>query len=143
MVLGRCKRAIPGRGIQFEKRQTRMAHVARGWGEVAEATGRVDLPRATDWDNNSRQRVDRDHGRVAQSDWIVLSREAGVTRLKLVPRTGRTHQLRVHMMAIGHPILGDAFYATGDALAAAARLQLHAEELSFAHPADGRMRDFM
>ena len=143
MVLGRSKRAISGLGIQFEKRQTRKAYVARVWGEVAEATGRVDLPLATDWDNKPRQRVDLDHGRVAQTDWIVLSREAGVTRLKLVPRTGRTHQLRVHMMAIGHPILGDAFYATGEALAAADRLQLHAEELRFAHPADGRMRDFM
>ena len=90
-----------------------------------------------------RQRVDLELGRVAQTDWTVTGREDGVSRVRLVPRTGRTHQLRVHMMSIGHPILGDVFYATGAALAAADRLQLHAEALSFAHPADGKMRDFV
>jgi len=143
MVLGRSKRAISGLGIQFEKRQTKKAYVARVFGEIAEESGRVDLPLAVDWENKPRQHVDFEHGRPAQTDWTVLSREPGVTRVKLVPRTGRTHQLRVHMLAIGHPILGDQFYATGAALAGAPRLQLHAEELSFAHPADGKMRDFV
>lgn len=143
MVLGRSKRAISGLGIQFEKRQTKKTYVARVFGEIAEDFGRVDLPLAVDWENKPRQRVDFEHGRAAQTDWTVLSREQGVTRVKLVPRTGRTHQLRVHMLAIGHPILGDQFYATGEALAGASRLQLHAEELSFAHPADGKMRDFL
>jgi tRNA pseudouridine32 synthase/23S rRNA pseudouridine746 synthase len=117
--------------------------VARVWGELAEDAGRVDLPLAVDWENKPRQRVDPINGRAAQTDWTVLDREVGVTRVKLVPRTGRTHQLRVHMLSIGHPILGDQFYSTGEVLAAADRLQLHAEELSFAHPADGRMRDFI
>ncbi|HTJ57972.1 MAG TPA: RluA family pseudouridine synthase [Devosiaceae bacterium] len=143
MVLGLSKRAISGLGIQFEKRQTKKAYVARVWGDIAEDFGRVDLPLATDWENKPRQCVDFEHGRVAQTDWTVLDREGGITRVKLVPRTGRTHQLRVHMLAIGHPILGDAFYATGAARAAADRLQLHAEELSFSHPGDGRMRDFI
>jgi tRNA pseudouridine32 synthase/23S rRNA pseudouridine746 synthase len=143
MVLGLSKRAISGLGIQFEKRQTKKAYVARVWGDIAGDSGRVDLPLATDWENKPRQRVDFEHGRPAQTDWTVLDREGGVTRVKLVPRTGRTHQLRVHMLAIGHPILGDAFYATGAARSAAGRLQLHAEELSFAHPADGRMADFI
>jgi tRNA pseudouridine32 synthase/23S rRNA pseudouridine746 synthase len=57
--------------------------------------------------------------------------------VRLNPLTGRTHQLRVHMLALGHPILGDQFYATGEALAAADRLQLHAEELGFNHPRGG------
>jgi len=144
MVLGLSKRAISGLGIQFEKRQTQKAYVARVWGAIAEPSGRIDLPLATDWENKPRQQVDFEHGRPAQTDWTVLDREDGaVTRVKLVPRTGRTHQLRVHLLAIGHPILGDAFYATGAALAAANRLQLHAEELSFTHPGDGRMRDFV
>jgi tRNA pseudouridine32 synthase/23S rRNA pseudouridine746 synthase len=143
MVLGLSKRAISGLGIQFERRQTRKAYVARVWGDLAEESGRVDLPLAVDWEKKPRQRVDFEHGRRAQTDWDVLEREPQATRVKLVPRTGRTHQLRVHMMAIGHPILGDAFYATGEALAAAPRLQLHAEELSFIHPGDGRMRDFV
>jgi tRNA pseudouridine32 synthase / 23S rRNA pseudouridine746 synthase len=64
----------------------------------------------------------------------VIAREDSFTRVRLIPHTGRTHQLRVHMMTIGHPILGDEFYATGEALAAADRLQLHAEELGFTHP---------
>jgi tRNA pseudouridine32 synthase/23S rRNA pseudouridine746 synthase len=143
MVLGLSKRAISGLGIQFEKRQTKKAYVARVWGEIDGDDGRVDLPLATDWENKPRQRVDFENGRPAQTDWRVIDREPGVTRVALVPRTGRTHQLRVHMLALGHPILGDAFYATGEARDAAPRLQLHAEELSFAHPADGRMRDFI
>lgn len=143
MVLGRSRRAISGLGIQFEKRQAKKAYVARVWGALEGESGRVDLPLATDWDNKPRQRVDFDNGRPAQTDWWVVARERGATRVRLVPRTGRTHQLRVHMLAIGHPILGDPFYASGEALAAADRLQLHAESLSFAHPADGRMRDFV
>jgi tRNA pseudouridine32 synthase/23S rRNA pseudouridine746 synthase len=142
MVLGLSKRAISGLGIQFEKRQTQKAYVARIWGETAEDFGRVDLPLAVDWENKPRQRVDLEAGRPAQTDWRVIGREPGVTRVALVPRTGRTHQLRIHMLAIGHPILGDAFYATGAAKTAADRLQLHAERLSFVHPGDGRMRDF-
>jgi tRNA pseudouridine32 synthase/23S rRNA pseudouridine746 synthase len=143
MVLGRTKRAISALGIQFEKRHTRKAYVARVWGRLDSDEGRVDLPLATDWENKPRQRVDFERGRPAQTDWRVLSRETGASRLRLVPRTGRTHQLRVHMLAIGHPILGDPFYATGEALAAADRLQLHAEELGFFHPADGKPRDFI
>jgi tRNA pseudouridine32 synthase/23S rRNA pseudouridine746 synthase len=143
MVLGLTKRAISGLGIQFEKRQTRKAYVARVFGQIAEDSGRVDLPLATDWENKPRQQVDHEHGRVAQTDWRVIGREPGATRVALVPRTGRTHQLRVHMLAIGHPILGDVFYATGEALAAADRLQLHAEELSFSHPGDGSRQDFI
>jgi tRNA pseudouridine32 synthase/23S rRNA pseudouridine746 synthase len=143
MVLGLSKRAISGLGIQFEKRQTKKAYVARVWGELEGETGRVDLPLAVDWENKPRQRIDFEQGRVAQTDWRVLARAPGITRVALVPRTGRTHQLRVHMMAIGHPILGDAFYATGAAKTAAERLQLHAEQLSFTHPGDGRMQDFV
>jgi tRNA pseudouridine32 synthase/23S rRNA pseudouridine746 synthase len=143
MVLGRSRRAISGLGIQFEKRQAKKSYVARVWGTPVEESGRIDLPLATDWENKPRQRVDFEHGRPAQTDWQVIGREDGVTRVALVPRTGRTHQLRVHMLAIGHPILGDAFYAQGEALAAADRLQLHAAELGFAHPGDGRRRDFL
>ena len=143
MVLGLSRRAISGLGIQFEKRQTKKAYVVRVWGELEGDSGRVDLPLAVDWENKPRQRVDLDAGRPAQTDWTVIAREPGITRVRLVPRTGRTHQLRVHMLALGHPILGDSFYATGPALAAADRLQLHAESLSFAHPADGRPCEFV
>jgi tRNA pseudouridine32 synthase/23S rRNA pseudouridine746 synthase len=143
MVLGLSRRAISGLGIQFEKRQTKKAYVARVWGEVEGEAGRVDLPLATDWENKPRQRVDFERGRRAVTAWSVLAREAEATRLRLVPHTGRTHQLRVHMLAIGHPILGDPFYATGAARAAAPRLTLHAERLGFIHPGDGRPREFL
>lgn len=143
MVLGRSKRAISGLGIQFEKRQTKKRYVARVFGKMAEDSGRVDLPLAVDWENKPRQRVDFEYGRPAQTDWQVIGREDEATRVALVPRTGRTHQLRVHMLAIGHPILGDAFYAEGEARAAADRLQLHAAELGFTHPGDGRRCEFV
>lgn len=132
------KKALGDLGQQFEKRRTRKRYVARVWGAMDGESGLVDMPLATDWENKPRQCVDWDHGRASRTEWKVLAREDGSTRVELNPLTGRTHQLRVHMLALGHPILGDAFYATGEALAAADRLQLHAEMLAFFHPDDGR-----
>jgi tRNA pseudouridine32 synthase/23S rRNA pseudouridine746 synthase len=109
---------------------------------LAEDEGLVDLPLATDWENKPRQRVDFERGRTSQTAWRVLAREPEATRLALTPLTGRTHQLRVHMLALGHPILGDPFYAEGAALAAAERLQLHAEMLAFSHPTTGEAMRF-
>src|SRR5690554_6275806 len=137
IVMARHKAAHGHIGKQFENRQTSKTYIARVWGEVAEDEGLVDLPLATDWENKPRQRVDYERGRASQSRWQVIGRENGITRVALTPITGRTHQLRVHMKEIGHPILGDPFYATGDALAAADRLQLHASELGFRHPIGG------
>jgi len=97
----------------------------------------IDLPLATDWENKPRQEVNHERGRASQTRWQVIDRETNATRLKLIPVTGRTHQLRVHMKEIGHPILGDEFYSIGDALDAADRLQLHAAELGFRHPSGG------
>ena len=126
-------------GRQFEQRTAKKSYIARVWGHLAEDRGTVDLPIALDWQNKPRQRIDDVHGRPAQTDWEVIEREAGnITRVRLFPRTGRTHQLRVHMLALGHPMLGDNFYADGEVLAAAPRLQLHAETLTFTHPADNR-----
>lgn len=142
LLMALNKKALGYLGSQFEGRKTRKSYVARVWGELTEDTGKVDLPLATDWEHKPRQRVDHERGRTSQTEWEVIAREGNVTRVRLTPITGRTHQLRVHMMEIGHPILGDQFYATGEALAAADRLQLHAEMLSFAHPADGLERTF-
>lgn len=98
----------------------------------------MNLPLAIDPENKPRHRVDHENGKPAQSLWRVLERlPLPATRLALTPLTGRTHQLRVHMKALGHPILGDEFYAEGKALAAAPRLMLHAQEVGFRHP-DGR-----
>jgi tRNA pseudouridine32 synthase/23S rRNA pseudouridine746 synthase len=141
LLLALNKPALGFIGSQFEGRRTTKSYVARVFGQLDPESGRVDLPLATDWENKPRQRVDFKRGRPSQSEWTVLGREAAATRVRLVPLTGRTHQLRVHMMALGHPILGDVFYATGAALEAAERLQLHAEELGFTHP-DGRLMHF-
>ena len=136
------KKALGILGQQFEKRRTKKRYIARVWGVMAEDSGLVDMPLATDWENKPRQRVDWENGRASQTEWTVLEREAQATRVSLNPLTGRTHQLRVHMLAIGHPRLGDQFYSTGEALAAAERLQLHAEMLTFYHPDDGREMTF-
>jgi tRNA pseudouridine32 synthase/23S rRNA pseudouridine746 synthase len=141
LLMALNKRALGLLGSQFEHRRTEKAYVARVWGQMPGEHGRVDLPLATDWENKPRQRVDHERGRASQTEWSVIERETKATRVRLVPLTGRTHQLRVHMLALGHPILGDAFYAQGEALAAADRLQLHAERLGFVHP-DGRPMRF-
>ncbi len=124
-------------GLQFEKRQTKKAYVARVWGKVVEKTGTVDLPLIVDWPNRPRQMVDHDNGKQAVTDWRVVRGNEDETRLRLMPRTGRSHQLRVHMQALGHPILGDPFYATGPARDYP-RLMLHSETLQFRHPDGGK-----
>jgi tRNA pseudouridine32 synthase/23S rRNA pseudouridine746 synthase len=137
MVLALNKRAHGRLGSQFEHRKVEKSYVARVWGVLESGSGVVDLPLATDWERKPRQRVDFERGRRAQTEWTVIARDGAATRVRLVPLTGRTHQLRVHMLAMGHPILGDPFYAEGEALAAAERLQLHAETLAFTHPTTG------
>lgn len=123
-------------GLQFEKRQMKKTYVARLWGRVEEKTGTVDLPLIVDWPNRPRQKVDFEEGKPALTDWRVAKYEENATRVRLYPKTGRSHQLRVHMREIGHPILGDPFYATGEALDAP-RLMLHAESLRLRHPDGG------
>jgi len=124
-------------GLQFEKRQTKKTYVARVWGEMSDKTGTVDLPLIVDWPNRPKQMVCHDTGKPAQTDWRVMRTKDGETRVRLMPKTGRSHQLRVHMLALGHPILGDPFYATGPARDFP-RLMLHSETLQFRHPDGGQ-----
>ncbi|MEM1066379.1 MAG: pseudouridine synthase [Pseudomonadota bacterium] len=125
-------------GLQFEKRMVKKEYVARVWGHPKDDGGTIDLPLIVDWPNRPIQKVDHSEGRAAVTDWTVTRREAdGTARIKLQPQTGRSHQLRVHCREIGHPILGDPFYATG-AARAYPRLMLHAERLRFRHPDGGR-----
>jgi tRNA pseudouridine32 synthase/23S rRNA pseudouridine746 synthase len=124
-------------GLQFENRQTKKTYVARVWGEMADKTGTVDLPLIVDWPNRPLQMVDHENGRAAVTDWRVVRVGGGETRVRLMPKTGRSHQLRVHMLALGHPILGDPFYATGPAREHP-RLMLHSETLQFRHPDGGQ-----
>ncbi len=124
-------------GLQFEKRQVKKTYVARVWGRVEDKTGTIDLPLAVDWPNRPRQKVDHENGRTAITDWRVMKATDDETRLRLFPKTGRSHQLRVHCLAIGHPILGDPLYADG-AAGAFPRLMLHSENLRFRHPDGGK-----
>lgn len=125
-------------GLQFEKRQTEKTYIARVDGHVEPARGHVDLPLIADWPNRPRQMVCHERGKPAFTAWEVIEKDAASTRLALYPKTGRSHQLRVHMFAIGHPILGDMIYAEDRIFNAAPRLQLHAQSLSFREPTGGK-----
>lgn len=126
----------------FERRAVDKRYVAVVAGEVAADAGEIDLPLAADWPNRPRQLVDRERGKPSLTRWRVLAREAGRTRLELEPRTGRSHQLRVHLASIGHPIVGDALYAPPEVARAAPRLLLHASALRFTHPLTGAARSW-
>ena len=128
-------------GLQFEKRQIKKTYVARVWGQIEADTGTVDLPIIVDWPNRPKQMICHDTGRAAVTDWQVINRDRGETRVKLSPKTGRSHQLRIHMLALGHPILGDPFYGTLESQEAI-RLMLHSHRLRLRHPDGGEMMDF-
>lgn len=119
---------------QFELRQTRKTYIARVYGAVSGERGSVDLPLICDWPNRPKQMVCQQRGKPSLTHWRVLERNDSFTRMELTPVTGRSHQLRVHMLSLGHPILGDRLYAHADALKMAQRLQLHAQTLGFTHP---------
>ena len=128
-------------GLQFEKRYTKKTYIARVAGRMTQRDGTVDLPLIVDWPNRPRQMVCHDTGKQAITDYKVLKSDDIESRVRLTPHTGRSHQLRVHMRALGHPILGDPFYST-DA-EAYPRMMLHAQELRLRHPDGGRgMRFF-
>lgn len=141
MVFAQTPHAQRNLGRQFEERKTRKTYVARLWGKLEPKTGTVDLPLIVDWPNRPRQMVCHETGKPAVTDWRVLRYEGDTTRVRLFPRTGRSHQLRVHCQALGHPILGDPFYATGPARDFP-RLMLHSEELRLKHPESGRSITF-
>ncbi|WP_367850262.1 RluA family pseudouridine synthase [Rhodoferax sp. WC2427] len=99
--------------------------------------GQIDLPILVDWPNRPLRKIDPEHGKPSCTRWQVLEALEDRTRLALEPITGRSHQLRVHLAAIGHPILGDALYAPPAVQAMAGRLLLHACSLALQHPATG------
>ena len=123
----------------FARREVHKRYVAVVQGCVAPAQGEIDLPLIADWPQRPRQKVDRALGKASLTRYRVLDIDAARdrSRVELEPVTGRAHQLRVHLCAIGHPILGDALYAPPAALAAADRLLLHAASLRFTHPVGG------
>ena len=124
--------------LAFETRQIHKHYVAVVHGQLQGGTqGLIDLPLAVDWPSRPLQKVDPLHGKPSQTRWQILEQAQDKTRLLLQPLSGRTHQLRVHLQAIGHPIVGDALYGA-DAGPQAPRLLLHASALMFTHPLSGQ-----
>ena len=124
--------------LQFEQRVVKKIYEARVFGYINKNNGSIDLPLKVDWPNRPLQKVDIKEGKDALTHWHVLKRERNATRVRLMPETGRTHQLRVHMMSIGHAILGDRFYGNAIEINLAKDLQLHAKKLVVNHPKSGK-----
>ena len=125
--------------VLFQDRQVDKRYVAVVQGLLAQDQGEVNLPLIADWPNRPRQMVCFERGKPSQTLYEVLVRDPlkDETRVALTPVTGRSHQLRVHMLALGHPMLGDPFYGDADSQARAPRLLLHAEALGLPHPVSG------
>ena len=121
----------------FAQREVHKRYVAVVHGRMPDAQGEIALPLIADWPNRPLQKVDHEIGKPSLTRWRVIATHSDRTRVELEPVTGRAHQLRVHLLAIGHPIVGDALYAPPEVLAGAPRLLLHATRLSFMHPVDG------
>ncbi len=141
IIFARTKQAQGFLGQEFEQRRAQKTYVARLKGHLTPDSGTVDLPLGSDWEYRPRQKVDPENGRPAQTDWQVTGRSEHETRVRLTPHTGRSHQLRVHMLALGHPILGDQIYAA-ETTRDHPRLMLHAESLALHHPVTGTSMNF-
>jgi len=126
------------------KRYEAVVHGLLAPPESADGWGEIDLPLILDWPNRPRSIVDPERGKPSLTRWRVLAqdRASGSTRVALEPVTGRSHQLRVHLQALGHPILGDALYAPPEVQARSDRLLLHACALRLPHPGSGQACDF-
>ncbi|MEH6476537.1 MAG: pseudouridine synthase [Sneathiella sp.] len=142
MVFARKKKAQSSLGRSFQNREVDKNYQAWVLGCPRTQSGNIDLPLITDWPNRPRQMVDYEIGKASSTNWHILKKEEGRTLLSLTPITGRSHQLRVHLAEIGHPILGDPLYAPPEALNLAPRLLLHAYILTLPHPRTGNSVTF-
>ncbi len=128
---------------QFRERETDKKYIAKVFGILEAKEGSIDFPLICDWPNRPKQMVSYEYGKDALTHYKVISEdEDNNTLIELIPVTGRSHQLRVHMMSIGHPIMGDRFYAHDEALKGHDRLYLHAAELAFTHPITKKRQQF-
>ena len=135
MLFARSLEAQRALSALFEKRRVTKRYVAWAEGVIQDDEGVIDLPLRKDMNQSlpPRHIVDLQQGKAASTRYRVQLREASRTRVALLPITGRSHQLRVHLSALGHPIIGDPIYGTR-----AERLFLHAEMVALDHPVDGR-----
>ncbi len=134
ILFARSPEAQRNLGKQFENREISKTYIAVVAGVIEKNTGMVDFPMRKDMEQRlpPKHLVDCVRGKKAITEWRVLERGAQTTRVALFPKTGRSHQLRVHMQAIGFPIVGDPIYGIP-----AERLMLHAQSLEFLHPLSG------
>ena len=135
MLMARSAAVQRTLSLAFEQRRIHKLYEAVVHGHLSAdpECHEIDLPLGADWPHRPRQQVDHTHGKPSRTRWRWLAHEGPHSRVQLEPLTGRTHQLRVHMQAIGHAIVGDALYAA-DGGATESRLLLHARELRLAHP---------
>lgn len=141
MVMALTKIAQRHLNQQFQLRQTAKHYLARVAGIVCADQGSIDLPLICDWPNRPKQKVCYVYGKPSLTHFCVLERHSDSSLLQLTPVTGRSHQLRVHLQMLGHPILGDKFYAPPEA-PSASRLLLHALRLKLTHPETGKILTF-
>jgi tRNA pseudouridine32 synthase/23S rRNA pseudouridine746 synthase len=142
MVLGRTQRAVSDLNRQFRERLVTKVYTAEVYGRLALAVGEIDWPIDHDPVNRPRMRVDVLTGKAAMTHYHVIEQFEESARVRLSPITGRSHQLRLHMAHLGHPILGCDLYAHQQAFEAASRLMLHATQLSFLHAQTGERQQF-
>lgn len=142
MVFARGKAMQRLLGQAFAERGVDKGYVAEAAGTLARDAGEIDLPLIADWPRRPLQKVDPAAGKPSFTRYRVLERHRDHTRVALQPLTGRSHQLRVHMQALGHPILGDTLYAPPCVASQSARLMLHAHTLAFVHPMSGKTLSF-
>lgn len=142
MVFAHNKNAQRHIGLQFEKRFIQKEYLARVWGLIKLNKLNIDLPVRADWKNRPLQIVCYEKGKSASTKVEMISHENNTSYLSLKPLTGRTHQLRVHLNSIGHPILGDRLYAHDPAFLLADRLMLHATKIKLMKPVDGQWIEF-
>lgn len=142
MVLGLDADSHRHLSIQFQNRTTDKRYEAIIAGRPDQGSGLIDQPLRCDWDNRPLQIIDHEQGKPAQTRWQIMEQNHDRCRVELLPVTGRSHQLRVHMQHLGHPILGDRFYASDAQIAASDRLLLHAQMLAFDHPVSGQRLQF-
>ena len=143
MVLALSRLAVSELNRQFRERMVGKQYIADVWGQVSVPDGEIELPMRPDPDNRPKQVIDHEAGRPALTRFEVCSESDDRTRMTLKPVTGRSHQLRLHMAAIGHPILGCDLYAHRQAFEMSGRLLLHARKLSFTHPATGEAQEYV
>lgn len=136
MVFARTKEALRNLQQQFQNRQTQKTYQAIVAGELTPNRGAINLPMRCDWPNRPKQMVCYEFGKKSLTRWSVIDIIDGNTRIQLTPITGRSHQLRIHCNALGHPILGDNLYGTDLSQNATPELCLHAQSLTFTHPSN-------